>query len=247
MIQRINHGKGHSYKIDGEKADGVTTLIKDGVPKPALVSWAARSVAEYVADNMTAVTGMADMGRDQIVNALKGVPWSNARAAAAKGTDVHALAEKAIHGEPVDVPEHLAGYVEGYIRFLDKHKVEPILVEAVVGHRKWKYAGSLDMVARIDGDVAIADIKTSASGIYGETALQLAAYRYAEVYVDTEAEKPMADLGIGRGYAIWCRADGTDLIPVDCGEDVFRIFTHVAYVARKAALLKEFIGEAVYA
>jgi hypothetical protein len=247
MIQRINAGKGHWYKIDGQKVDGVTTLIKDGVPKPALVSWAAKSVAEYVADNMTAVTGMAEMGRDQIVNALKGVPWSNARAAAAKGTEVHSLAEKAIHGQAVDVPEHLTGYVEGYLRFLDRHKVEPILVESVVGNRRWKYAGSLDMVARIDGDVAIADIKTSASGIYGETALQLAAYRYAEVYLDDGAEKPMHTHGIGCGYAIWCRADGTDLIPVECGEDVFRIFTHVAYVARKTALLKELIGEAAYA
>lgn len=245
-IQRINGSRGHWYKIDGQKVDGVTTLIKDGIPKPALISWAAKSVAEYVADNMGAVTGMRDMGRDQIVNALKGVPWSNARTAAAKGTEVHALAEKAIHGEPVDVPEHLAGYVEGYIRFLDKHQVEPLIVEAVVGHRRWSYCGSLDMVARVDGEVAIADIKTG-SGIYGETALQLAAYRFAEVYLENETEKPMVDLGITRGYAIWCRADGTDLIPVECGEGVFKIFTHVAYVARKAALLKELIGEAVYA
>lgn len=246
-IQRIDGGRGHWYKIDGVKADGVTTLIKDGVPKPALVSWAAKSVAEHVADNLPAVIGMRDMGREQIVNALKGVPWSNARAAAAKGTEVHALAEKLIRGEEVDVPDHLTGHVEGYVKFLDQYRVEPILVEAVVGNRRWSYCGSLDMVALIGGTVCIADIKTSASGVYGETALQLAAYRHAEVYLDGRDEKPMADLEIERGYAIWCRSDGTDLIPVECGPEQFKIFTHVAYVARKAALLKDFIGEAVYA
>ncbi len=26
-LQRIDNGKGHCYKLDGEKADGVTTLL----------------------------------------------------------------------------------------------------------------------------------------------------------------------------------------------------------------------------
>lgn len=251
MIQRINAGKGHWYKLDGVKADGVTTLIGSGMPKPALPSWAARTVAEHVADNLDAVLGMKDMGRDAIVNALKGVPWSQARDAAIKGTDVHALAAKVITGDAVDVPEHLVGHVEGYVKFLDKHKVMPVLVEAVVANRKWRYCGSLDTVANIDGEIAIADIKTSGSGIYAETSYQLAAYRHAEVYVDPidGTEQPMASLGITRGYAIWCRSDGTDLIPVRCDERRFKDFLHVMWVARCAWADKDDspIGEAVYA
>jgi len=247
-IQRINGGKGHWYKLDGVKADGVTTLIGGGLPKPALPSWAARSVAEHVADNLDAVIGMRDMGRAGIVAALKGVPWTQARAAAAKGTEVHEVAAKVILGEEVEVPGCIAGHVDGYVRFLDKHKVEPILVEGVIGHRKWRYCGSLDMVARINGQVAIADIKTSASGIYAETAYQLAAYRYAETYLDGDDEKQMADLGIERGYAIWCRADGTDLIPVRCDDRIFKDFLHIAWVARCAWAAKDDspIGEAIH-
>lgn len=248
-IQRIDGGRGHWYKIDGVKADGVTTLIGGGMPKPALPNWAARTVAEHVADNLDSVVGMKDQGRTVIVNALKGIPWAQARAAAAKGTEVHALAAQIITGADVEVPEHLVGYVEGYIKFLDKHRVEPILVESVIAHRKWRFCGSLDMVARINGIVAIADIKTSGSGIYAETSYQLAAYRYAEVYLDGAAEKPMADLGIERGYAIWCRPDGTDLIPVRCDERRFKDFLHVMWVARCAWADKDEspIGEAIYA
>jgi hypothetical protein len=234
-LQRINAGRGHYYKIDGVKADGVTTLLGGGMPKPALPNWAAKSVAEHVADNLDAVLGMKDMGRDAIVNALKGIPWSKAREAAAKGTEVHAIAAELIHGRMVEVPDYIAGHVEGYVKFLDKYKVEPILVESVIGHRKWRYCGSLDMVARINGTVAIADIKTSGSGIYAETSYQLAAYRYAETYLDDSgAELKMADLGIERGFAIWCRADGTDLIPVRCDERRFKDFLHVMWVARCA-------------
>lgn len=248
-IQRIDGGRGHWYKIDGVKADGVTTLIGGGMPKPALPNWAARTVAEHVADNLDSVVGMKDQGRAVIVNALKGIPWAQARAAAAKGTEVHALAAQIITGADVEVPEHLVGYVEGYIKFLDKHRVEPILVESVIAHRKWRFCGSLDMVARINGTIAIADIKTSGSGIYAETSYQLAAYRYAEVYLDGADEKPMADLGIERGYAIWCRPDGTDLIPVRCDERRFKDFLHVMWVARCAWADKDDspIGEAIYA
>lgn len=248
-IQRINGSRGHWYKIDGVKADGVTTLIGGGLPKPALTSWAAKSVAEYVADNIDTVAEMRGLDRQQIVNELKGVPWSQARAAAAKGTEVHALAAELIHGREVEVPEPLIGYVEGYAKFLDKHRVEPILVEAVVGHRKWRYAGSLDLVARVRGITAICDIKTSRSGVYAETSLQLAGYRYADVYLDDEnAEQPMEALDIERGYAIWCRPDGTDLIPVACGETAYKRFLHVAYVARAAWDMKDNspIGEIIH-
>lgn len=249
-IQRINGGRGHWYKLDGVKADGVTTLIGGGLPKPALPNWAARTVAEHVADNLDSVVGMKDQGRIAIVNALKGVPWSQARAAAAKGTEVHAIAAQLIQGVEVDVPEHLVGYVEGYIKFLDKFRVKPILVEFVVGHRKWRYCGSGDLVAEILGETAIADIKTSGSGVYNETALQLSGYRYAESYLDSDgSEKAMADLGITRGYAIWCRPDGTDLLPVRCDDSVFKDFLHVAWVARSAWRMKDDspIGEAIYA
>lgn len=251
-ITRRNYGKGHSYYVDGVKFDGVTTLIKGGLPSPALMYWSARTVAEYVADNLEQVTAMAPMGRNSIVAALKETPWTKRDAAAAKGTDVHTLAEKLIHGEQVDVPEEIAGYVESCVKFLDEWNVRPVVVEATVASRRWRYAGTLDAVADLtdpkDGDVrAIYDYKTSASGIWPETAYQLAGYRNAEVYVDTNGdEQPMADLGITRGYGVWLRSDGYDVLPVDCGEQTYKAFLHIAYVARAAKDNKTLIGEAVH-
>ena len=41
---------GHRYKLDGLPVTGVTTIIGGGIPKPALVRWAPRVVAEWVTD-----------------------------------------------------------------------------------------------------------------------------------------------------------------------------------------------------
>jgi len=180
-----------------------------------------------------------------MVAALKEVPWAARDRAAVRGTEVHGLGEQLLRGEEVEVPEHLAGHVESYVRFLDEWKPEPILIEAPVGHRRWRYAGTLDMVVRLpDGRQVLADIKTSASGIWPETAYQLAAYRHAEVYLDADGrEQPMVP--VDAGYAIWVRADGYDVIPVECGERVFRDFLHIAWVARSARDNKNLIGEAI--
>ena len=49
--RRVNSGRGHRY-VDayGRKVPGVTTVIGNGVPKPALVGWAARTTAAYAID-----------------------------------------------------------------------------------------------------------------------------------------------------------------------------------------------------
>lgn len=233
----------HHYRIDDQKADGVTTLIGDGLPKPALLPWGIKSVAEYAADHLDRLVEMQPMGREALVAALKQAPYTERDLAAKRGTEVHNLAEKLIHGLEVDVPEELAGHVDSCVRFLDTWKLAPVLVESVVASRRWNYAGTLDVVAdRPGAPRAIFDYKTARSGIYGETALQLAAYAHAEVYLDGEDEKPLPDVGIEAGYAVWIRADGFDVYPVDISEQTFKTFCHVAYVARRAKVMKELIG-----
>ncbi|MGH9249751.1 MAG: hypothetical protein ACRD0W_09595 [Acidimicrobiales bacterium] len=243
-LRRIDTRYGHRYTLDGEKVDGVTTLIGAGIPKPALLPWGIKSVAEYAADHLDRLVEMQPMGREAIVSALKQSPYTDRDKAAKRGTEVHALAEKLIHGDQVDVPDELAGHVESYVQFLDDWQPKPVLVEGVVGSRKWRYCGTLDMVAELlDGRRVIADIKTTRSGIYAETALQLAAYRWAEFHIDGDLEIPMTDLGIGGGLAIWVRADGYDVFEVPCGEREFKDYLHAVWVARWVGHSKELVGD----
>ena len=80
----------------------------------------------------------------------------------------------------------------------------------------------------------LADWKTSRSGIYGETALQLEAYSRADAYVDKAGvDQPVADLGITDHVAIWVRSDGYDVYPMTHNDEVFRTFQYVAENARR--------------
>ena len=238
--------KAHRYTLDGRSVPGVTTLLSKGLPKPAIPYWAAKSVAEYVAADPGAVVEMvARMGERAAVAALKEVPWQRRDDAAVRGTDVHALAERVIHGESVDVPEHLVDHVEGYARWLDAFDVEPIVTEVPVANRLHWWAGKPDAVVRMGGQVWLLDWKTS-TGVYGETALQTAAYARAEFYAPTpDDEQPMPH--IDRTGVVHITASGSLLYPLARTpqeiDDAYGVFRHVAFVANKTEWIKGLIGQ----
>lgn len=238
----------HRYWLDGKPIPGVTTLIGDGLPKKALIYWAAKSVAEYVADNAEHLRECYDwMDRGQLVAMLKETPWSARDRAAVKGTDVHALAEKLVAGEEVEVPDLLAGFVDSCVRFLDDWKVHPVITEVSAAHRSHWWAGRPDLVGRLpDGRVGLFDWKTGASGIWPETAFQLAAYSHAEFYTtDGEDENPFPQVDFCA--AVWLREDGYDVIPVKADDAVYQEFRHIAYVAKTSKRMKDYVGDPLVA
>lgn len=248
-LKRINStswGKPtHYYMLDGIRADGVTTVISKALPKPALTAWAARSVAEFVADHQIEVTALYGEGRDRMVKELKGAPYRERDAAANRGTEVHALAEKLVKGEEVEVPGELSGYVDAYVRFLDEWAPKPVLVEAPVGNRRWNLAGTLDLVAELPGgEIALMDVKTS-KGVYPEVALQLAAYANAEFYMDGGREVAMPSLGITAGYVIHVRDGSYSVVPVDISADgPWKVMQHLIWLSRRTGdAMNPWLGE----
>ena len=234
----------HRYRLDGAWVPGVTTLIGKGLPKPALPYWAARTVAEWVADNPDLTEDLKRMGgRGPAVAYLKELPWQKRDEAAIRGTDVHALAEKVVNGEEVDVPEHLAAHVQGYVDWLDTTDLVPILTERPVASRQWQYAGTFDLIARMDGKVWLLDVKTS-SDVYGSTALQLTAYGNAEFYLDQDnTEQPLP--AVERYGVLHVTDYGTTLhyLPADQNEAAWKDFLHVQFVGRRAKEIDTYLTE----
>jgi hypothetical protein len=244
-LQRRETTWGHSYRLDGKAVPGVTTLLSKGYPKPMLVNWAAKTVAEYVADNFEAVRTVAAQGRDEVVDLLKGAHRRDRDRAAARGTDVHALAEELLHGREVEVPEHLAGFVDGYVDFIDRWQLQPVVTEKPCASREWWYAGTFDAIAdigagQLKGKRLLLDWKTS-KGVYGETAMQLAAYAHAEFYADDDGEHDMPDVD---GLAVvHVTRYGTDLYEVADPDLAWKQFQHVAWVAKQTDAVKNQITE----
>lgn len=248
MIERIETKKGHYYKIDGKRAIGVTTAL-NGIPKGALVPWAARRVAEFAVDNYDLFGQMLDAaGRGPTVKYLMDVPPQERDDAAARGTEVHSLADKYLHGEEVDVPDELMPYVRGYAQYVKDFNPKPLHTELVVASYAFKYAGTLDSLEEIPGLGAVCLVDWKAGrGIYGEYVLQVAAYRNADVYLDAdgrEQDMPSVD----RTFILHIKPDDYDLISVQADDVAFAKFLVALENYREnvqSDKLKKLIGEPV--
>jgi hypothetical protein len=239
----------HRYYLDGKPIKGVTTLL-GSLNKPAIPYWAAKSVAEHVADNLDKLDVWGQMERESLVAALKQVPWTKRDKAAIRGTEIHALADQIVHGNEVDVPDHLLGFVQGYVDFLDAFNVKPIATECSVGNRHYYYAGRFDFLGTIDtehnsGLTWLLDWKTSA-GVYGETGLQTAAYAKGEFYTTDENpadEIPMPH--IDKIGVVHVTESGTFLHDLGSIDDSFGEFLHTAALTKSADRRKTLVGDPI--
>jgi len=228
-ITRRNHGQGHTYQVNGEKWPGVTTLLNLGYPKPAIAKWSARTCAQEVIDYWDELAELLPSERGERVRTA---PDRDRDAAARRGTEVHRLASRLIAHEEVTVPDELTGHVDAYIRFLDDWQAKPLLVEAPLANMRLRYSGTLDTVSDLDDGLRwLLDLKTTRSGVFVESALQLCAYRNADYVVGADG-KVMPMPPVDRCGVVWLRADRTyEFVPVDAGPGTFEVFEAVMRVA----------------
>jgi hypothetical protein len=247
---RRNHGRGHSYFVDDDgtgrgRVQGVTTILNDGLPKSGLYNWAGRECGGYAADHWDE---LATLPITERMERIAGAPNSTRDSAGVKGTRVHTIAERLVHGEKVVVPEDIRGHVEGCVDFLDAWNVQPMLTEFPVFSRRYRYAGSPDLAAWVydEEDPVLIDWKTNRKGPYGESALQLAAYAGADFYLEPDgkggwAERPLPKFSAH--WVVWLRADGYSAYPMESGPEIFRAFLYVQQVARISKESRDWKGD----
>lgn len=209
-----------------------------------------------VAINVTAISGLMDDGksgafagaamklRDQGLNYR--TVWKEK---ADRGTRVHCHLESFLKGEDIDQQEDEAGYVDALEQFIVD--VDPLVIsqeEIVLSNLG--YGGRFDLLAEIDGEVALIDLKTGKEYAVEHT-LQLSAYRYADGLATYDEDgnltelRPMPEID-------WCgclyvREDGTynlERYPAD--DDAFAIFCALlkSYQWTRSASMKQLIKEA---
>jgi len=146
------------YTSDGKQVVGVTTIL--GVlAKPALVGWANR-------------LGLQGIDTNKYVDE-----------AASVGTLAHYLVECDLKGEEPDLKDFTEAQLERALHGVHAFKewrerpgaFQPLMVEAQLVSDTYRFGGTIDCVAAIDGVLTLVDIKTS-SGIYPEHRYQLSAY-----------------------------------------------------------------------
>ncbi|MER7164525.1 hypothetical protein ABT336_00380 [Micromonospora sp. NPDC000207] len=262
-IVKKSNGRNHWY-VDadsGERVPGVTTILDQGLPKKALINWSANATAEYAIDHWDELGALAPSAR---LTKLKGGRYAAKDAAANRGTQVHKMGERLIRGEQVVVPDLLRPYVDSYVRFMDEFQLRARYVEGLVYSEEHRYCGTFDIFGDIllpdmpeyddlprddDGFVCdvLIDAKTNRSGIFGETALQQAGYRYAD-FLQPDPDDPGSAFPMPEVTwtgALWIRPDGYSLVPVAAGPEQHRQFLYVREVGIFDQGARDLVGDPI--
>ena len=200
LIATAKTESSHYYLASGESCHGdlrsarkvgafpsVTTILGAAGPsKQGLMNWKEeQAIAAALSLPRNEGESLSDFAKRVVLDSRKEV-----EAAAARGTHIHSLAEMIINRqEPGELvkgyEEHYAGLKEWRECCVTKvHVSESVLVNEAEG-----YAGRVDLIAQIHGEMEVIDFKTrkfkkDAKGItkamgYETDILQLSAYAYA--------------------------------------------------------------------
>ena len=172
--------KKHYYNVEDKYVPSVTTVL-NVISKPALVPWAVKMGAEWFTENCEAFT-QAELSVEEMVKGIKGAHRKRSTEAMAIGTMVHDWCEAAINwklgrGDIPDTPDNEAAEnsINAFRDWIKENDVEFITSEEKVYSRKYNYAGTIDAVAKVNGEFSVIDFKTS-KAIYNNYHLQCAAY-----------------------------------------------------------------------
>lgn len=257
----------YTHPGTGEKYLSVTTILSGGIPKQALVHWAAREAALCAVDNVPAlVRARGEEARREIATWIQRAAERKRDSAADLGSLIHGFVEARVLGQPTpELTDEQRPFVEAFDRFLDDWQPEYEATELVVCNTEHGYAGTLDAKLSLSslpdelleagikpGDLLDVDYKTG-KAVYPEVGVQLAAYRRANVgwlKDGTQVVPPATVAGLvlhirpenmpggePRGYA---------MRPVKTDDDVFAVFLAAKVIAsatRKDALFDSILGE----
>jgi hypothetical protein len=250
--------RGRIYTINGLNLWSVTTIIGNGLPKPAIAGWQARTIAEFAVANHKQLAAMLAGVRirraegdpnvyvttdpDAVkaaIDYLKESPWRESKRKMDVGSAVHLEAEAYVLEVPRPEPDGIvAPFLQSFRHFLDDFQPGILASEATVYNPTESYAGTLDAILEIGGKRILCDWKTG-KDIYPDVALQLAAYANAEfILLPDGTSQPM--IAVDGAAALHLREydpatpddRGYSLIPCFIGQPVWDAFRYVREVMR---------------
>ena len=151
--------KGNGYEADGIWYPRVTAIVSIKA-KPALYAFYASM------PSLAAGEAMKDKSAEE-------------------GTLIHETIEAILKKESVTIPASIQPAVAAFQNFYDSNPVIVHQVEERLVSQRHRYAGTMDVLAEINGQLGVLDIKTSLA-IYRDYQIQTAAY--------VEALKERSDL-----------------------------------------------------
>ena len=192
-VEMLFDSKLHSYKVGDEIIPSATKVL-DIISKPALVPWALKVGANWLEKNFffdedssskKTKVYKSRMALDPLIKGMKSAYRSKSQDALNIGNITHEWVEGAINWklEGGDIPqmpkqEEAVNSIGAFKDWVSQNVVEWKSSEEKLFHRKYRYAGTVDARAIINGEYCVIDWKTS-KAVYPEYHLQVAAYAKA--------------------------------------------------------------------
>ena len=218
-------GRGRYYRRPSTQAavPSITNIMKQQ-NKPAINGSMVKKAAEYAVENRDRLAALTPAEQ---ITLIKGSQYIKSEASRI-GDVVHDWVDRFVKGQP---PSHeevkAAGQTEQWMfdrfrRFNEYYKPQYTASEFTVWSDRYGYAGSGDLSFNIGGKHVLADTKTG-TGIYPETAMQLAALANADIVLYPDGrEEPLPKFD---AYAILhIRPRSYTLAPVYKIEEAFETF-----------------------
>lgn len=195
MPKQVNGPSGRFYEVDGESYPSVTHILSC-LGKPALINWAANTertlvmeaAADLYEDTAKIQTPMSRPTYLSTLQARLGKVKAHQKELAKAGeigTQVHKLVEwnfrkglgQVVGPEPRVVDDAQWAFMACWDWALSVN-LKPKYIEQTVFSKTHGYAGTMDLLAEVDGQLTLVDFKTGKS-IYPEAFLQNVAYQAA--------------------------------------------------------------------
>ena len=194
--KRTTTKTGRFYHVDGMDLPSVTTVLGT-IAKPALIKWAENTAKQATIDaaadmyvDLSRITNGTPMSRPAYIASLESrigkakASERESQKALEIGSQTHALIEWSLRrslGQVAARPETTPPAEWAFMAYEDWARsvaLEPIFIEQTVWSTQHGYAGTLDLLARVNGKRMLIDFKTSKS-CYAEYDLQNVAYQAA--------------------------------------------------------------------
>jgi len=194
---RVYTNKTCSFIPEGESYPSVTTILKI-INKPALLVWMqmngtykAKQLWDGICEFLKQSPEWLTLVQEYIDQNMPTNFWKCGDDLSQEATTIGSTVHEAIEnylmtGHIPEFPEGTPEYngFEGFRKFAQAHDLKPIEIERSLASNIHKYAGRVDLIAKIDGQIAILDFKTNKAdttykGFYPEIGFQLEAYRKA--------------------------------------------------------------------
>jgi hypothetical protein len=230
----------HLYYFDGQGPWPGVTTITNVMDKPALTYWKREQVALAAIEHAERLVADKHAGNQEAAIAFLMKTRDAGTDGRDRGARLHGVIEGILRHESPAIEAADKSAAEGARAWLNQQAVEhglrPLEVESFVLHPTHGYAGTIDLIAEIDGEVWLLDWKTgktvvdSKGRVYREMRLQLAAYANAE-FIGRPADPVRYELPRITRYGIVHVTDGgTRLYDAEVAESDWIAFRAALYL-----------------